>query len=74
VSVVAYDEGGFLTNYGDPRRFQAALGDLGADLLMVGRGFFPKPGAAPPEETWAAAAGWRATARSERFVLMERAP
>ena len=70
VSVIGYDAEGFLTNFGDRRSFTDALGRVDPDVLIVGRGLFPKPGVAPREELWARSTGYRAVARSDRLVLM----
>ncbi len=74
VRVIGYDADGFLMNFADSTRFSQALGRERPDLLIVGRGLFPRPGATPREATWAGADGWQVVARSERLLLLARAP
>jgi hypothetical protein len=69
VTTIGYDDDGFLTNYADASGFVAALRREHPDALVVGRGLAPRNGVVAKEERWAAEAGWREIARSDRLVL-----
>ena len=68
VEYVGHFIDGFLTEYDDGDEFRAALRRGRYDLLVIGRGLFPPE--RPAEERWAAAAGWRTIALSERLRVL----